>query len=67
MCSDFILSYRYAVATEDNRVLRYDMLDPNTRYVSHVIFPHPVEDMFVFYNNLNAEPLLYLNPKIKKN
>lgn len=55
------------MATEENRVMRYDMIDPNNRYVSHVIFPHPVEDMFVFYNNLNAEPLMYLHPKIKKN
>lgn len=57
---------RYAIVTEENRVLRFDSINPDNRYVSHIIFPHPVEDMFVFFNSLNADPLMYLNPKIKK-
>ena len=60
------VSRRYAVAVEENRVLRFDRLNPYDKFISHVIFPHPVEDMFVFYDSLNAEPLMYLNPKIKK-
>lgn len=52
--------------TEENRILRFDSINPDNRYVSHIIFPHPVEDMFVFFNSLNADPLMYLNPKIKK-
>ena len=49
---------------ENNRVMRFDCIDPNSRYVAHVKYPHPVEDMFVFYSSLNADPVIYLNPKI---
>lgn len=49
---------------ENNRVLRFDAIDPVDHYVSHVVFPHPVEDMYLFYNSLNAEPLMYLHTKI---
>ena len=55
---------RYAVMVEQNRVLRFNNIDPTSKYVVHVTYPHPVEDMFVFYENLNAEPLVYLHPKI---
>ena len=54
----------YAVMTENNRVMRFDRLDPNTRYVAHVKYPHPVEDMFIFYSSLNADPVIYLSPKV---
>lgn len=56
---------RYAVMIENNRVLRFDAIDPMSHYVSHVVFPHPVEDMYLFYDSLNAEPLMYLHPKIQ--
>lgn len=55
---------RYAVMVENNRVMRFDCIDPNSKYVAHVKYPHPVEDMFVFYSSLNADPVIYLNPKI---
>ena len=55
---------RYAVMVEQNRVLRFNNIDPTSKYVVHVTYPHPVEDRFVFYENLNAEPLVYLHPKI---
>ena len=51
---------------EKNRVMRFDTLDPNDRFVAHIKFPHPVEDMFLFYESLNAEPLMYLFPKIQQ-
>ena len=54
-----------ALMIEGNRIMRFDTLDPNEMYVAHVKFPHPVEDMFLFYESLNAEPLMYLNPKIQ--
>lgn len=44
--------------------MRFDRLDPNTRYVAHVKYPHPVEDMFIFYSSLNADPVIYLSPKV---
>ena len=56
---------RYAVMVENNRVLRFDAIDPVGHYVSHVVFPHPVEDMYLFYSSLNSEPLMYLHPKIQ--
>ncbi|KAK8791336.1 hypothetical protein WA171_002283 [Blastocystis sp. BT1] len=55
-----------AVMIEKNRVMRFDTLDPNDRFVAHIKFPHPVEDMFLFYESLNAEPLMYLFPKIQQ-
>lgn len=58
------LKSRYAAMVENNRVLRFDAIDPVDHYVSHVVFPHPVEDMYLFYSSLNAEPLMYLHPKI---
>ena len=48
-----------------DRVLRFDAIDPVGHYVSHVVFPHPVEDMYLFYSSLNSEPLMYLHPKIQ--
>ncbi|OAO14991.1 hypothetical protein AV274_3338 [Blastocystis sp. ATCC 50177/Nand II] len=56
---------KYAVMIENNRVLRFDAIDPVGHYVSHVVFPHPVEDMYLFYSSLNSEPLMYLHPKIQ--
>ena len=35
---------------EKNRVMRFDTLDPNDRFVAHIKFPHPVcgaTDVFV--------------------
>ena len=55
-----------AIMIEKNRVMRFDTLNPNDRYVALVKFPHPVEDMFLFYESLNAEPLMYLFPKIQR-
>ena len=51
---------------ESNRVLRFTYINPDTRYVAHVKYPHPVEDMFLFYDSLNAEPNVYLQSKINK-
>lgn len=57
---------QYALMVEANRVLYFSQLDPDSRYVVHVKYPHPVEDMFLFYPSLNDEPLVYLNPKLNK-
>ena len=46
-------------------VIHPEAIDPVGHYVSHVVFPHPVEDMYLFYSSLNSEPLMYLHPKIQ--
>lgn len=55
---------RYVVTSEGNRVFYFMAVDKTLSYVTHLKFPHPVEDVFVVYNTVDSEPRLLLQPKL---